>query len=141
MVARGQRARIFNLTGEVALLGRSLDVGGGLDHGDVEVLALTAVAAVHLGEPHGGGVLDGAARLAPALVHRRRAHRRRAGRPARLFLSAARSVRATSRRRRRRRGWWLARGWILLFKNSLRISDWRDVRGCSCAPCNASDAE
>ena len=55
----------LNLTGEVALLGRSLDVGGGLDHGHVEVLALAA-AAVHLGEPHGGGVLDGAARLAPA---------------------------------------------------------------------------
>jgi hypothetical protein len=76
----------LNLTGEVALLGRSLDVGGGLDHGDVEVLALAA-AAVHLGEPHGGGVLDGAARLAPALVHRRRAHRRRPRRrPARSSL-------------------------------------------------------
>ena len=87
----------LNLTGEVALLGRSLDVGGGLDHGHVEVLALAA-AAVHLGEPHGGGVLDGAARLAPALVHRRRAHRRR---PL-LF------VRGTSRRCRR--GSWLARG-------------------------------
>lgn len=27
--------------------------------------------------------------------------------------------------------WWLARGRILPFKNSIRISDWRDVRGCS----------
>ena len=36
----------LNLTGEVALLGRSLDVGGGLDHRDVEVLALAAVAGI-----------------------------------------------------------------------------------------------
>lgn len=80
-----------NLTGEVALLGRSLDVGGGLDHGDVELLAVAAGAPVHLGEPHGGGVLDGAARLAPALVHRSRAHRHRRPRrrlDARLALSS-----------------------------------------------------
>lgn len=100
-----ERARIFDLTGEVALLGRSLDVGCGLDHGDVEVLAVAAVAAVHLGEPYSGGVLDGAARLAPALVHRRAHPRRRA----RSFLSAACSVRATSRRRRR--GVVVARAW------------------------------
>lgn len=54
----------------MALLGRLLYVGGGLDHGDVEVLALAAATAVHLGDPHGGGVLDGAARLPPPLLHR-----------------------------------------------------------------------
>ena len=96
---------ISNLTGEVALLGRSLDVGGGLDHGDVEVLALAA-AAVHLGEPHGGRVLDGAARLAPVLVHRRRAHRRR--RPDGSLFPLCCPFGGTSRRGRR--GSWLARG-------------------------------
>jgi hypothetical protein len=62
-----------NLTGEVAFLGRALDVSGGLDHRDVEVLVLPA-AAVHLDQPDRGGVLDGAVRLAPALVHRCCAH-------------------------------------------------------------------
>lgn len=122
---RGKR-RVVSLTGDVALLGRPLDVGGGLDHGDVEVLALAAAAAaVHLGDPHGGGVLDGAARLPPPLPHRHRAHwwrrrRRAARRPSassrsRLsLLGASRLTRALSRRRRRRL--WPARGQILLFK-------------------------
>ena len=128
---------ISNLTGEVALLGRSLDVGGGLDHGDVEVLALAA-AAVHLGEPHGGRVLDGATRLAPVLVHRRRAHRRR--RPDGSLFPLCCPFGGTSRRGRR--GSWLAGGRILLLKNA-RSSECRDVRGCSCVPIpsNASAAE
>lgn len=71
------RGQVVSLTGDVALLGRPLDVGGGLDHGDVQVLAVAAAVAVHLGDPHGGRVLDGAARLPPPLLHRHRAHRRR----------------------------------------------------------------
>lgn len=95
-----ERGQVVSLTGDVALLGRSLDVGSGLDHGDVEVLALAAAAAVHLGEPHGGGVLDGAARLPPPLLHRHRAHRRRrlyrrAGRLRRSLLSTTNSEMAS----------------------------------------------
>ena len=119
-------------------------MGGGLDHGDVEVLATlrsrplppftlaSPTVAESLMAPH-------ALRQLTALVHRRRAHQRR---PAAFLPLLSVPVGGTSHRRCHAS--WLACGQILLFlKNSVRILDWRDVRGCSCVPIpsNASAAE
>ncbi|TKW22980.2 hypothetical protein SEVIR_4G255701v4 [Setaria viridis] len=105
MVARG---------GEVALLGRSLDVGGGLDHGDVEVLALAAAVTESLMAPH--------ALRQPLCTDAVPISRRLQRRPARFLLSAFGSRDKSSP----------PRG---------QISEWCDVRGCSCDPCNASATE
>ena len=126
------RERIFNFTGEVALLGRSLDLGGGLDHGHVEVLATlrsrplppftlaSPTVAESLMAPHAlrqllctDAVPIGAA-------------------PCCSFAAQVVDVAAG-------RG---SRGAGLLLKNA-RSSKCRDVRGCSCVPIpsNASAAE
>lgn len=110
--ARRKKRRRRRRTGEVALLGRALDVVGGLDDGDVEVLG------VRPGEAHGGGVLDRAARLAPALLHRRRAHRLLLRRRRR---SAGASACWSSSSSPPRRGRVVAREWLHFLNFRLHI--------------------